>query len=161
MKILLTILSVMLSLEVNATQQIPEEFEVDMARFRIEQQPLDSFISNEDFHKMFKPGVCSASWRGYKGSWALRGQKLVLTYLVTDACSKSPKSIDTNKLFGSKRYPVEATWYTGKIIVRIGERKFYDPAIVGYSGQEYEAVVYEFQSGKLISRSIETVEEKW
>ena len=148
-------------IQVNATQQIPEEFDVDMAKFDIEQQPLDSFIDNQQFQKKFGAAMCSASWRGYKGYWALRGEQLMLTRLVTDACSKSPNSVDPEELFKKKKYPIEATWYSGRVVVRISKRNFFDADRVGYSGQIYEAVVYVFLAGKLISRSIEIVEERW
>jgi len=49
----------------------------------------------------------------------------------------------------------------GRIVVRIGRRKFTGRAVVGYSGVEYEAVVYEFHAGILVSRSIEIVKEQW
>ena len=146
---------------VNATEQIPEEFNVDGAKFEIDERPLESFISNEDFHKKINPSMCSASWRGYKGYWALRNKKLVLDVLVKNACSNKFNPIEANELFKDSHYPLIATWFTGKINVRIGERKFFDTKATGLSGVQFEAVVYEFQSGELASRSIEIVEVRW
>jgi hypothetical protein len=161
MKHLISLFILIFSTNAFATQQIPEEFDVDMAKFEINEQPLDSFIGPDEFKKRFKPDICSANWRGYKGYWALRDNKLVLRHLVQNACSKDPKSIDIEKLFGNKRYPIEATWYTGKITIRISKRNYLKSETTGHSGVEYEAIVYEFQKGKLVSRKIETVTKRW
>ncbi|QFT54213.1 hypothetical protein [Microbulbifer sp. THAF38] len=161
MKLLLTSLLLFMSLQASATQQIKEEFTVDQARFEISQLPLDSYIDQKSFHEKVKPQMCSANWRGYRGSWALEKEMLVLRYLVANACDKSPKPIDVDTIFPNKSYPIAATWYTGKIIVRIGERTFLSPKEHGLSGVEYEAVVYDFHSGKLVSRSIETITNRW
>ena len=104
MKTLILILLLALSLQVNATQQIREEFDVDMAIFKIKELPFNSFSGFDDFYKNLREGRCSASWRGYKGYWALRGEKLMLTSLVTDACSKSPIPVDASELFKNKNF---------------------------------------------------------
>lgn len=161
MKLLLTSILLLFSIQAFATQQIKEEFSVDRAKFEISQFPLELYIDQKAFHEKIKPQMCSANWRGYRGSWALKDGMLVLNYLVANACDKSPNHIDARELFPDQGYPVKATWYTGKIIVRIGKRTFLSKRDHGSSGVEYEAVVYEFHAGKLVSRSIETVTDRW
>lgn len=161
MKLLFIIIFLVCSFSSYATEQISEEFVVDGARFEIEELPLSSLISSEDFNNKFKKPLCTANWRGYKGSWALRNNKLVLTYLVLGACSKNPPRIEAKELFDKDQYPVEASWFTGKINVRIGERKWFESNAMERSSVIFEAVVYEFQSGELVSRKIEMVEQAW
>jgi len=160
MKYIVISFLLVLSFQLHATQQILEEFDVDRAKFEILQQPLDSYIENKHFHEKFGPPVCSASWRGYKGYWALRNEKLFLDYLITDPCSNKSDMVDAGKLFGKDQYPIEATWYTGTIVVRISKRKYF-PTVDNYSSIEYEAVVYRFQEGQLVSRSIDVIREQW
>ncbi len=162
MRHILALCFCMLSIHVNATQQIPEEFEVDGASFNIEELPLDSFIIQNNRKKDFdEKAYCSANWRGYKGYWSLRDNKLFLTYLVKNACDERPVRIESKKLFDQDAYPVHAQWFTGNINVRIGPRKYYDTKTTGLSGYEFEAVVYEFHLGELLSREIKMVQFLW
>jgi len=145
-----------------ATQQIPDEFVIDGAKFEIETYPLEQ---NPDYEKIIKKlnltSRCSANWRGYKGKWNIRNNFLVLEWLIKDACSKKPEHLSAVDLIGIKKGPLKATWFTGNINIRISARKYFSIKTDGFSGLEYQAVVYNFTAGKLVSRSIETITERW
>ena len=145
-----------------ATQQIPDEFIIDGAKFEIQTYPLNL---NPDIDKIIEKlnvtSRCSANWRGYMGKWSLRNNFLVLDWVIKDACSSNPEFISATDLFESKTGPIKATWFTGNINVRISARNYFSIKTDGFSGREYQAVVYSFNAGKLVSRSIETITDRW
>jgi len=145
-----------------ATQQIPEEFVIDGAKFEIDTYPLNQSPDIEKIiDKLDVTSRCSANWRGYQGKWSLSNNFLVLNWVIKDACSKNPEFISATDLFEAKTGSIKATWFTGNINVRISARKYFSIKTDGFSGREYQAVVYRFNAGKLVSRSIETITERW
>jgi hypothetical protein len=161
MRILLLFFLLATSGFANATEQIQEVFDIDMARFQIEETPLDGYISNEEFHKKFSPEMCSANWRGYQGYWALHDNKLTLQVVKLNACSKEFNEVSLKELLGAEKQPVIATWYTGPITIRVGERKYFSSEKKGHSGVKFEAILYQFKAGILVSREIKTIERRW
>ncbi len=154
----ITLLILILSSYVNATEQYREILEVDGYPFEFNQLPLEGFITQEKFNELYKPPICSAAWRGYRGHWMIVGNILYLRYLERGPCEDIPESIDLSKMFKGQEYNIEASWYTGNIILPIGPREFTyngdDPRTV-----EYQAVVYKIEKGVVRGRIIERIKE--
>jgi len=144
-----------------STEQIPEEFIVDEAKFEIYILPLEQYPHYKKLLNKLPSAHCSASWRNYKGRWELRNNYLWLDYLFTDPCSKEPKYVELSHLFNGQSMPIKATWFTGSIKIRISARKYFSEEKDGFSAMEYQAVIYRFESGKLVTRSIDTITEQW
>ena len=63
-------------------------------------------------------------------------------------------------IFNSVKPDIKASWYTGNITVRIGERDWIkDDNSDRNIGRKYEAVVYVFNKGQLVSRSIKEISD--
>jgi len=161
MRVISFLVLLLLATVSHATQQIPEEFLIDGARFELNIYPLETHPNYKEINEEISSSMCSANWRGYKGTWTLEEGYLWLDWIVKDACSDNPEYLDLSNLFPGKDRPVKATWFTGNINIRISERKYLSKEKNGYVGVEFEAVVHKFESGKLVSRTIEKVVEKW
>lgn len=136
-----------------ATVQMPEIFEVDAASFSIYQEPLESHPQRDKVVGKLTKSHCTANYRGYQGWWELSEGFLWLTGISESPCDDLPKDIEIEELFSIEEHRIKASWYSGDIIVRIGERTFFE----GSRRIEYQAVVYSFTKGKLSKREIRTV----
>jgi hypothetical protein len=139
MKYVIGMIVLFIALNASATQQIKETFRVGDEAVEIRQYPLKDYLEQSRLPDTMKRPICSANWRGYRGSWSLTNGMLVLNRLVTDVCNKTPTPIEARHLFPNQRYPIVATWYTGTIMVRAPES--------GY-------VAYKFDKGELISTAL-------
>lgn len=151
MKYLIGIFTLILSLQSSATQQVKEEFSVDATKFEIRQYPLKSYLDQSKLKSTINQRVCSANWRGYRGSWSLKNDMLVLNNLVTNVCDRTPIPIEARDLFNKNRYPIVAIWYTGTIVVRVSGRTHFITDNRGSFYAETGRVAYKFYKGKLIS----------
>ena len=141
-----------------ATEQFREVLFVDDHPFEFHQLPLEQLISTEKFIALYKPILCSAAWRGYRGRWVLHGNKLYLLQLDLTPCSENESPADLKKLFPESEKGVEANWVNMDIVVPIGEREY----IWGeekFPIIEFQAVVYKFEKGILRARNIERIKE--
>ncbi|MGF1764852.1 hypothetical protein [Aliivibrio kagoshimensis] len=139
MKYVIGMVVLFAALNVSATQQIKELFRVGDETVEIRQYPLKDYLEQSTLPDTMKRPICSANWRGYRGSWTVKNRMLVLDHLVVNACSKTPIPIEARDLFSNHRYPVVATWYTGTIMVRA-------------PGSGY--IAYRFDKGELISTAL-------
>lgn len=140
------------------TEQFREVLFVDGHPFEFREFPLEQFISSEKLIAVYKPILCSAAWRGYRGQWVLYGNKLYLQQLDLTPCNESESPADLKKLFPESENGVGASWVTMDLVVPIGEREYIwgeerSPII------EFQAVVYKFEKGVLRARIIERIKE--
>ncbi len=152
-------------LPAHATQQISEGFIVDGKEHDISGKPLELLFKSEEIPALIgAEGMCSANWRGYVGTWELIESELYLRKLVIDPCS-DPTEVSPVKLFGEVKYPVKAKWFTGPINVPLSDRVYIENKDENgareHIGYEYQAIVYEFANGNLISHSEKKVVVKW
>ncbi|MDP4528749.1 hypothetical protein Q3O59_06845 [Alkalimonas delamerensis] len=154
-----------------ATQQIKETFVFDGEIYGLEmgpgyKSPLEALYSFDEIRLMLDlKGACTANWRGYKGSWEVKSNQLLLNSLVKDACSKNPPLVDSVLFFGVESYPVKANWFNGQIKVRLSQNRYkfcntnsHKEKMIGY---EYDAMVYEFSAGEFIYKSKQVVGDVW
>ncbi|WP_444995818.1 hypothetical protein [Aliikangiella sp. IMCC44359] len=147
-----------------ATEQIPEEFIIGHTKFSLNIYPLESHPNSKEIRKKIISStlVSTANHRGYIGTWALRDGQLWLDRIIKGSCSENSITLlELSDLFFGQTMPIKATWFTDNINLGISERKYFFKDIDGYSGVEFEAVVLKFESGKLVSRNIEKIVEKY
>ncbi|MCG7535981.1 hypothetical protein [Pseudoalteromonas sp. OOF1S-7] len=149
-----------------ATDQVREIYIVGGKSYGIDVFPLESLYDYDGIQsKLGGRGWCSANWRGYKGTWELKGGELWLTSLVMDSCAQNPPLIDPVAFFGQETYPVKASWFNESIEVRLGDiAPTYCQTSEGeqlQTGFVYEATVYEFSAGDLVEQSSQSVSHVW
>ena len=162
--ILLTLIA--LSMRSFATEQIPELFVINGQEYEINSYPLEALYGYEEIILMLDNNMrCSANWRGYRGVWELANKELTLNSLVNGACDANAPSVNPEYFFGEKSFPVKFVWFSGKIEVRTSERipisKINSESGKQAHGEKYQATVYVFVSGELISKSEEEIEHWW
>ena len=150
---IISFLFIFISASVQATVQMPEVFEIDAVSFSIYQEPLESHPQRDEVVGKLTESLCTANYRGYQGWWELSEGFLWLIGISESPCDDLPKDIEIEELFSTEEHRIKASWYSGDIIIRIGERTFFE----GSRRIEYQAVVYSFTKGKLSKREIRTV----
>ncbi len=84
-------------------------------------------------------------------------------------CDDGYDPVEAALLFGNREYPVNADWYTGKIVLPVGETKYvmregFDENNMkdgDYLGYDLEAFVFNLVDGKLESKGVELVQERY
>jgi hypothetical protein len=92
----------------------------------------------------------TANWRGYQGSWEIKGSEEVgyRLYLISlTACLKYPKKVGLDYLFPEFPNGVFAHWFSGEIRCPRGDRLHYVHG--GYASIYEEDLFLEFQEGVL------------
>ena len=152
-----------------ATEQIKEVFIVGDTSYPIRQTPLNQRFHPDVISELIDPQICSASWRGYRGTWRLRDGFLWLSHIRKSPCSDRYERVEADVLFADAQYPVRADWYTGKIILPVGDKKFVYPAGIDpvhhsaedMLGYDLEAFVFNFKDGELVSKGVETIQRRY
>lgn len=161
-KPLIFLLGLFISFQASSTQQIKDSLDLGMAYFEIYELPLESHNDFKEIQKHFKSdGWCSANWRGYQASWSIVNGNLYLKSINISPCFGDDNFLSLKNLFNTNERNVFATWYTGNISFRISEITYFEKKIHGKSGTEYEAVVYNIENGKAISRDVKVIAKNW
>lgn len=111
-----------------ATEQIPDAIVVDGQTRPLHAEPfgalLDQPAHRATFRRLFAPalGACTGNMRGYKAWWTIEADELRLERLVAGACSKDPPEVPLDAFFPGAQSPVAARWYSGALVVPLGER---------------------------------------
>jgi hypothetical protein len=60
--------------------------------------------------------ICSAAWSGFRATWSLKDDKLLLIKLISDPCSKESE-VPLRLVFFPEKPPIAATWFSGTLVV--------------------------------------------
>jgi hypothetical protein len=142
---LLFVLLLLLSANVEATQQASESFVTSTGTKAMLADPLAAARESDPalwirFTKYLPKQTCSALWRGYIGTWDVSDGYLRLLSVRTNDCKES-REVPLSDLFPGTHGPVSATWYTGELVFEVGP---YVPGPCGFSPtcpSEYEVVL--------------------
>jgi hypothetical protein len=74
--------------------------------------------------------VGTGNWVGYDATWLIRDSKL---FLFKMKAKRNGKVIRNEAIFPGKKFPLQATWFTGRIHLAVGD---YDSAT-----KQYESVI--------------------
>lgn len=135
-----------------ATGQRPERIIYKGTEYALFTDPLESFFSDDNPRpvKLFG-NACTASRRGYNGTWKIENGKLYLVKVVAGDCSADPVEIDMSSVF-NKSLPVEATWYSGTLRIPSGRLlKFIN---AGYASVYEEEILLAIERGLLVREEI-------
>jgi hypothetical protein len=107
-----------------ATPQIPDTLRVDGETAPIFSAPLLPLVEDEAFrarlHPLLGSADCSGSWHGFRANWSIEGRQLILLSIESQPCSDAPRPIPLASLFGGRRAPIAATWYSGPVVLPRG-----------------------------------------
>ena len=125
-----------------ATEQVPDLLVYNKDTVYIYSNPLQEKEHLLTKDNRFLKLSCSstACWRRYQATWELIDDKLYLTKV--SSCCNPNITADLNLIFKEEisDQKVLATWYTGKIVVPIGEKLF--GKHMGYSNvHQYEDIL--------------------
>ncbi|MCB0057976.1 MAG: hypothetical protein KDE45_13160 [Caldilineaceae bacterium] len=145
------------------TAQSPERLILDGRPRALYAEPLYRLCKQYRLD-LRNPSVwCTANYRGYVGTWEIRGGALYLVHLCWDGCggrnSEAPMSDDLLRQLlraaGGGAFPLHAHWFNGLIRVAIGKRLVYSHH--GWSHWHERERVMTFKGGVLVrDREVDT-----
>lgn len=142
-----------------ATAQFPEILMQDGKPKAMFTNPLEPWLKVQINSDKLKPYIsekrCSASWRGYRGTWEIKDSSLQLVKLTANPCSQPAKDVPLTALFAGRTAPVTATWFSGRLVVPDGNQTKY--VHMGYMSQYERYIIFHVERGRVV-RS-ETVKE--
>jgi hypothetical protein len=131
MKTILAIVASAVSTAAMATRQIPDHILVGGSREAVVSSPGIPGLRFDETQKGLGLDMgpsCSASWRGYSADWEVDDGKLFLAAVHADPCNKKPPIVPLTKLFPNSHGPVQATWFTGRLVIPRGKPPQYGNA---------------------------------
>lgn len=141
-----------------ATAQFPEVLLLDGKQRALYTNPLEPWLRQPGNGEKLKPYVserrCSASWRGYEGSWEIKNGQLFLIGLRANPCSQQSPVIPLSALFPGQSAPVAATWFSGRLTVPDGKQIKY--VHMGYGTQYERYILIEVDRGRVLGRQTVT-----
>jgi hypothetical protein len=125
---LAALLLLTLSAPAFATAQLPERIVIDGVQEKLLAEPLDQALEADPqlaarFYPLLPKGICTAVWRGYVATWAVRDDRLYLDGIDVNACA-SANPLPLEQIFGTSG-PVPATWFSGRLTVAQGKQQLY------------------------------------
>jgi hypothetical protein len=160
MKRLLAVLAFLMpfSSAVFATAQIPETLIMDGSGRSLFTNPLDPWLRVDSNADKLKPYIsvqrCSASWRGYAGTWEIDKDRLMLVKLKADPCNQKSTEIPLSALFPGQSGSVIATWFSGRLTVPDGKQIQY--VHMGYMSKYERYILLQIELGIVVHRQVVT-----
>ncbi len=133
-----------------ATEQLKDTLVYGYKTFVCYQNPMLGLWHNGDGElppgKTMPPRLevaSSINWRGYESVWRIADGKLLLESISGRIKGRDVKN---RALLPGKKFPVVATWFTGKIHLAVGD--------INDETQEYESViVFDIHEGEVRSKT--------
>lgn len=139
------------SSNVSATAQMPDLLIYEGKTVGIFSNPLETYFDKNHPrpNELFKTS-CTASWRGYLATWEIKHGFLYLVKLVEGSCSNDATEIPLAQLFPKQKAPIQATWFSGSLVIPQGNELEY--VHMGY-GSVYEKELHlMIKNGKLVDK---------
>lgn len=139
-----------------ATAQTPDILLLDGKEEKLYTSPLVAYLSAHPDALPKSEVVSSGNWRGYVASWAIDGERLVLsriTITVTAAQGEEATRFvakDVTSAMFPKGTPVEAAWYSGALVIPRGEQVQY--VHMGYASIYERYTILSIKAGRVTSR---------
>lgn len=148
----------MLSQAAFATAQFPEILVLDGTPKAMFTNPLEPWLTVQQNADKLKPYVseqrCSASWRGYRGTWEIKNNSLQLVKLTANPCSQPAKDVPLFALFGDRAAPITASWFSGRLVVPDGNQTKY--VHMGYMSQYERYQLFHIERGRVVHSEMVT-----
>lgn len=131
------------------TAQISESLLLDGEQVPMMATPLSQYFElggeRPEFHAM-----CSALWRGYRGSWEIIDDRLYLVGL--QGTGPDGRTITQKDLFPDYAERAFAHWYSGTI--RIPRGKLLEYVHAGFGSQYEQDLILTLDRGVVVSRQV-------
>lgn len=131
------------------TAQFPERVFYNGTKYPMCSEPLSIYLERKNFKKEAFKSQNSACWRGYRGTWEIKGNKLFLVEF--SGYIDSNISVGIEYLFPDQT-EVFAKWFTG--VVRLVEGSLLRYEHVGYASTYETDIILTFKRGILIKEEI-------
>jgi hypothetical protein len=144
-----------------ATAQIPDQIIVDGKPHALFTEPLTRYLVESGRHSKLKPyltGMCSGSWRGFAAEWRVQTDQLELVKVLANPCDKEPKEVPLLELFPEQASPIVASWFSGRLVVPLGEQTQY--VHMGYESKYERYLVLYVERGVIVRREESTERPK-
>lgn len=126
------------------TMQVKEQLIYKNERYEMSEEPLEQYLLNMKDEPAFHVHS-SNCWRGYYGTWKLKGEKLYLIELI--ASTEEGKKVGVEDLFPEKK-EVFADWFSGEI--KVLQAELSGASENGYKSEEEQELFLDFQNGVLM-----------
>lgn len=126
------------------TAQLKEILYYNAKRFFMATEPLNQYFKYKSIPQDFVMQN-TACWRGYRGTWKIKKQKMYLTELK--AYVKGNKQVDIEYVFPEQQ-EVFAEWFNG--VIRIPHGKMFKHVHLGYESIFEKELLLKFNNGILI-----------
>ena len=71
--------------------------------------------------KPYRREFCTASWSGFRATWGLQDDKLILLKLISDPCGSNKTEVPLSVIFWPQEPPILASWFSGTLSVSLPE----------------------------------------
>lgn len=119
------------------TAQFHEHIEINKQSYGLCTEPLQTYLSLMKNPPEFE-WCCTACYRGYIGSWAIKDNVLYLTNIKIEDPSFSTFK-NWRMMFDNKKGDIKAEWYSGVLRIPKGEVLEY---VHGGYGSKYESDLF-------------------
>lgn len=126
------------------TTQAREQLIYKNERYEMSEEPLEQYLLNMKDEPAFYVHS-SNCWRGYYGTWKLKGEKLYLIELI--ASTEDGKKVGIEQLFPGKK-EVFADWFCGEI--KVLQEELFGQSDNGYKTEEEQELILHFENGILM-----------
>lgn len=144
-----------------ATAQIPDQIIVDGKLHDLFTQPLTRYLVESGKQSKLNPyltDTCSASWRGFAAEWRVRAERLELMKVLANPCDREPKQVPLLELFPKQASPIVAIWFSGKLVVPLGEQL--QDVHLGYDSKYERYLILYVKRGVIVRRQESTERPK-
>jgi hypothetical protein len=134
-----------------ATAQMPEKILYEGESGFLFTNPLEAYFGKDNPRPEFA-APHTACWRGYIGSWEIRGDALYLVDIKAWMRDREGKAapVEFEALFPGKTKPLKADWFTGTLRIPRGKPIRY--VHMGYQTVYEEEVLLRVEAGKVMDR---------
>ncbi|GAA4353065.1 hypothetical protein [Kangiella taiwanensis] len=139
-KALLSFILLVFSVVLHATAQTPDTIYIDKKEYLLNTNPLTPYLKDIDWEIPEQAAIWSSNWRGYLAQWSIVDSKLILDDVSIELQWEHPEDERVRKSILKDLFPgkgmINATWYTGTLIIPTGDIDTY--VHMGY-GSTYES----------------------
>ena len=131
------------------TAQISEKIIYEDERHAMCTNPLDEFLSLANLDIEFQSNS-TALWRGYVGTWEIKGDRLYLIELSGSLKNGSKAALET--IFPGFPDRVFAHWFTGEI--RLPQGKMLNYVHMGYGSTYERDLLLKIEGGMVVGSTV-------
>ena len=145
------LLGLVLAGQATATAQIADTIIIDGKEYALNTNPLDGYLKGRPDVIPKDASRSSANWRGYVATWEIKDAALVLVRMDVrfyDTDSREERTQNIREALFPDQSRVQATWYSGALIIPDGKMTQY--VHMGYGSTYSHYRIYRIDKGRVI-----------